>query len=55
MLSFRDAGIKKQEPLCVAIINSRSIEKKEKAIYLISVSICSVLPLPLEGLGPILS
>ena len=28
MLSFRDAGIKKQEPLCMAIINSRSNEKK---------------------------
>ena len=28
MLNFRDAGIKKQEPLCMAIINSRSNEKK---------------------------
>ena len=28
MVSFRDAGIKKQEPLCIAIINSRSNEKK---------------------------
>ena len=28
--NFRNAGIKKQELLCVAIINCRSIEKKRK-------------------------
>ena len=57
MLNFRDAGIKKQEPLCMAIINSRSNEKKirESNIpcqYFQSVQCCRW---PLEGLGPILS
>ena len=52
---FQDAGIKKQEPLCMAIINSRSDEKKNKRKqHTLSVfPICSVLPL--KGLGPILS
>ena len=54
MLSFRDAGIKKQEPICMAIINSRSNEKKIREsnmpyqyFHLFSVAV--------EGLGPILS
>ena len=57
MVSFRDAGIKKQEPLCMAIINSRPNEKKNKrkqhTLSVFPNSICSVLPL--KGLGPILS
>ena len=50
MLSFTDTGIKKQEPLCVAIINSRSIEKKRESnipyqyIHLFSVAVGRVRP-----------
>ena len=55
MLSFSNAGIKKQEPLCVAIINSsRSIEKSKRKQHTLSVFL-SVSVFPLEGLGPILS